>query len=225
MRILWLILLTGCNVAATQDVSPFNVSQEPQGPVETYLFCHNTTEETPRSVPLSYRQIGEKITPVANSNVYYVPDGADREFATQGCQRSSFKVIPAEHEWKEGLIEGASISLKYTPPVYGYVEALKTFEQGLVNYSPNQETHLKCHAIIEIMSSIPIVITPGKTEELITPYKQKDGKTFVMTSPPQIVSETEGRECEKRKIEYQFEKRSSDSDVVKHFQTIDAAIP
>ena len=248
MRVLWLVLLTGCNVAATPDISQEDISRpdvieqeshslpqtqkslsigEPQGPVETYLFCHDSKLETPRSVPLRYKQIGGNITPVSpNNHLYYVPKETDRNVETwQQCQNSPLKIIPAKYEWKDGIIEGEMSVLKYTPPVYGYVEALKTFEQGLVNYSPNQETHLKCHAIIEIMSSIPIVIMPGKTEELITPYKQKDGKTFVMTSPPQIVSETEGRECEKRKIEYQFEKRSSDSDVVKHFQTIDAAIP
>jgi len=249
MRVLWLVLFTGCNLATVQDVSqqdelqPDALSQtrnsaqskkslsidEPQGPVETFLFCHNVNVDPPRAIPLRYTQIGEKFTPVLNSHLYYISDKAERKFDTRGCHRSSYHIVPAEHEWKEGIIKGTSTEIKFLPSVYGYINAPKTFEQGVTYYSPNQETHLKCHAIIEIMSTWPIVLSPAKTEEQIIPYNHKDGKTYVMSSPARIVldteSESEGGECEREKFDYRFEKRGSHGNVLEYFQTISKAIP
>ena len=200
---------------------------EPQGPVETYLFCHDSKLETPRSVPLRYKQIGGNITPVSpNNHLYYVPKETDRNVETwQQCQNSPLKIIPAKYEWKDGIIEGEMSVLKYTPPVYGYIDVRKIYERGPNGYSPDAKTQLMCYAIIELNSPTPIVLTPAKTEELKIPYKQKDGKTYAMTSPARLVSGKPEDGCKTTEQVYKFEQRNLDDEVIKYFQTIDVAIP
>jgi len=248
MRVLWFIFLTGCNVASAPDVTlpatskpdvlaqvPDSSAQtqkslsvgEPQGPIETFLFCHESTEETPRSIPLRYRQMGDDITPIPkDSNLYYVPNEADRKIDTwERCENTSLKVLPAEYEWKDGLIEGEMSLLKYTPSIYGYIDVRKAFERGPVQYSPNIETQLTCYQIIEMNVPTPIVLTPVQNETLKIPYKHKDGQTLVMTSPPLVVSGEPEDGCQSVGREYKFERRSLDGNVLNYFQTLDVAIP
>ena len=82
-----------------------------------------------------------------------------------------------------------------------------------------------CYAIIELNSPTPIVLTPAKTEELKIPYKQKDGKTYAMTSPARLVSGKPEDGCKTTEQVYKFEQRNLDDEVIKYFQTIDVAIP
>lgn len=204
------------NIPAQRSIS----ITESLGPIETLLFCHPHDAKKTKAIPLTHKQIGSDIRPIiTNNDVFYIPEKTNRKVETvQMCQTPPFKIVPAEYQWVDGLIEGEMTVFQYTPPEYGSVKFRTVFERGPVNYSPDNMTHLSCYQIIELDIPRPVVLTPGQTREKRIPLPQKDGKTIQMTSPMRAELGKAEDGCRESSWEYIFERRSENGEVIQYLQ-------